>query len=414
MTGSSRRWCCSRSSRGWRAWRSRRCQATRSRSPAAFGQALLYGLLMLAAGSLSFAVAPFVGRTRALAFGLIALFGGYLINSYASLSPVDRCAATGVLVRVDGRAPPAGRGVRLDLGRAAAPRVTAGSWRSASFAFERRDLGDSAALRWLRLPSLPAGIRGPFTRQLADRAGIAIAWGVGIGLYASLIIVSADAFAKSITSIPQIAALIKAVYPGIDIQQPSGILQLTFFGVRVVHHRVGRRQLRRRLVERRRTRWAAAMSSCRHRCQPLAGSLSSGLGVYGGHRRDDPRARARSWPGRHHDAGGRRRRAPWRRGHARARDGGVRGVGLAVGGVVRASLAAPSRGAAGHRHVPVGHARVPRSTCPTRCSTCRCTSISANRWPASSTRSGSLRATMLAVGGLVVGAWGLRRRDLDR
>ena len=54
----------------------------------AFGQALLYGLLMLAAGSLSFAAAPFVGRARALAFGLIALFGGYLINSYASLSPV--------------------------------------------------------------------------------------------------------------------------------------------------------------------------------------------------------------------------------------------------------------------------------------------------------------------------------------
>ncbi len=70
---------------------------------AAFGQALLYGLLMLAAGSLSFAVAPFVGRTRALAFGLIALFGGYLINSYASLSPADRCAATGVVVR---RGPP--------------------------------------------------------------------------------------------------------------------------------------------------------------------------------------------------------------------------------------------------------------------------------------------------------------------
>ncbi|MGI8829742.1 MAG: ABC transporter permease subunit, partial [Candidatus Limnocylindria bacterium] len=53
----------------------------------AFGQALLYGLLMLAAGSLAFATAPFVGRTRAAAFGLIALFAGYLINSYGSLSP---------------------------------------------------------------------------------------------------------------------------------------------------------------------------------------------------------------------------------------------------------------------------------------------------------------------------------------
>ena len=56
--------------------------------PAALGQVLLYGLMMLAAGAVSFASAPFVGRTRAMAFGLIALFASYLIYSYASLSPL--------------------------------------------------------------------------------------------------------------------------------------------------------------------------------------------------------------------------------------------------------------------------------------------------------------------------------------
>jgi ABC-2 type transport system permease protein len=96
-------------------------------------------------------------------------------------------------------------------------------------AFERRDLGDSAALRWVRLPSLPAGIGGPFARQLADRAAIAMAWGVGVGLYAILIIASSQAFSDMIGSIPQIAALIKAVYPDIDLTEPSGLLQLTFF-----------------------------------------------------------------------------------------------------------------------------------------------------------------------------------------
>ena len=48
-----------------------------------------------------------------------------------------------------------------------------------------------------RLPwqfALPAGIGGPFTRQLSDRAGIAIAWGVGTGLYGMLIVASASAF----------------------------------------------------------------------------------------------------------------------------------------------------------------------------------------------------------------------------
>ena len=65
-----------------------RCPATRSRLAAALGQVALYGLLMLAAGSVGVRAAPVVGRTRALALGLIALFGGYLIESYASLSPL--------------------------------------------------------------------------------------------------------------------------------------------------------------------------------------------------------------------------------------------------------------------------------------------------------------------------------------
>ena len=195
---------------------------------AAVGQAVLYGVLMLAAGSLSFAAAPFVGRTRALAFGLIALFGGYLINSYASLSPaIDALRPLSWYAWTAGHRPLAGVTDWPSVGLLAV--VTAAFLAIGIVAFERRDLGDYTALRWLRLPSLPAGTGNPFTRQLADRAGIAIAWGVGVGLYAVLIIASADAFAKTIASIPQIAALIKSIYPNIDLQQPSGLLQLTFF-----------------------------------------------------------------------------------------------------------------------------------------------------------------------------------------
>ena len=195
---------------------------------AAVGQAVLYGVLMLAAGSLSFAAAPFVGRTRALAFGLIALFGGYLINSYASLSPaIDALRPLSWYAWTAGHRPLAGVTDWPSVGLLAV--VTAAFLAIGIVAFERRDLGDYTALRWLRLPSLPAGTGNPFTRQLADRAGIAIAWGVGVGLYAVLIIASADAFAKTIASIPQIAALIKSIYPDIDLQQPSGLLQLTFF-----------------------------------------------------------------------------------------------------------------------------------------------------------------------------------------
>ncbi len=195
---------------------------------AALGQALLYGLLMLAAGSVAFATSPFVGRTRALAFGLITLFGGYLISSYASLSPlIASLEPLSWYAWTAGHRPLAGVADWPSLGLLAAVIVmllTVGV-----LAFDRRDLGDSGALRWLRLPSLPAGVGGPFTRQLADRAATAMAWGVGIGIYATLIVASAQAFAESIASIPQIAALIRIIYPDVDISQPSGVLQLAFF-----------------------------------------------------------------------------------------------------------------------------------------------------------------------------------------
>ena len=196
---------------------------------AALGQFLLYGLLMLAAGSVAFATAMIVGRTRAVAFGLIVLFGGYLIESYASLSPlVASLRPLSWYSWTVGHRPMAGitdwPSVVLLAG------TTAAILALGIVSFARRDIGVSNALGWLRLPSLPAGIGGPFRRQLADRTAVAIGWGIGMGIYATFIVASADAFATGLGSMPQIVDLIKAIYPGIDIHQPSGILQLTFFG----------------------------------------------------------------------------------------------------------------------------------------------------------------------------------------
>ena len=196
---------------------------------AALGQVLLYGLMMLAAGGVSFATAPHLGRTRALAFGLIALFASYLIYSYATLSPViDALKPLSFFTWTAGHRPIAGVAdwgpvvflAGLDAVLLAIGVVT----------FGRRDLGSVVNVGWLRVPSLPAGVTGPFTRQLADRAGVAIGWGLGIGLYGMLIVASAKAFAASLGSLPQITAIMKSIYPGLDISQPSAVLQLTFFG----------------------------------------------------------------------------------------------------------------------------------------------------------------------------------------
>jgi ABC-2 type transport system permease protein len=195
---------------------------------AALGQVTLYGLMMLFVGGVAFATAPFLGRTRGAASGLLVLFASYLVDSYASLSDIlDRLSRLSFFDWTAGHRPMAGvtdwTSVAI-LGGLVALLFAVGT-----VAFGRRDIGAVADVGWLRLPTLPVGIRGPLTRQLSDRASLAIAWGLGIGVYALLVIGAASAFGKLIDQLPQIAALIKTIYPDLDLHEPSGLLQLTFF-----------------------------------------------------------------------------------------------------------------------------------------------------------------------------------------
>ncbi len=195
---------------------------------AAVGQAALYGVMMLAAGGAAFATAPFLGRTRGLGVGLIVLFASYLIYGYSTLSPIiEALKPLSFFVWTAGHRPIAG--VTDWPSVAALGAVDMVLFAIGILAFTRRDLGATANVGWLRLPSLPAGIAGPFSRQLADRFGIALAWGIGVGAYGILIVASADAFGKMISSVPTLQAVIKAVYPDLDLAQPSALLQLTFF-----------------------------------------------------------------------------------------------------------------------------------------------------------------------------------------
>ena len=94
---------------------------------------------------------------------------------------------------------------------------------------------------------------------------------------------------------PQIAALIKAIYPGVDLTQPSAVLQLTFFGFGSFIIGLARRLVPGRLGERRRPATArgrpvdAAVAGRAGRC--AAGSACMGaIGVVtvvdrGAHRR---------------------------------------------------------------------------------------------------------------------------------
>ena len=373
----------------------------------ALGQVTLYGLLMLAAGALAFAVAPLAGRSRALAVGLVALFGMYLVSSYSSLSPaIEALGPLSWYAWTDGHRPIAGVTDWPSLGLLAL--VTVGLLSVGVAAFERRDLLPATGLRWLRLPSMPAGIAGPFTRQLSDRLGIAIAWGIGVGVYAAFIAGSAREMTTMLNEVPGLLDYIRTLFPDLDMTQPSGILQLAFFafgslmvGLAGVTFLAGwaTDEGRRRLdvvlsAPVSRAGWMVRSGLAIYAAIAVVAGLlgllvAIAIAIEGG------------------DIAGPIGGA-FVLGIAGA---GFAGIGLAVGGLVRASLAAPAAGAAivatflldtlgealdlpdavmelslyGHLGQPMAGVFDPV---------------------------GIVIALVLAVGGLAVGAWGLQRRNV--
>lgn len=376
---------------------------------AALGQAVLYGALMLAAGSVAFALAPFVGRTRAAAFGLLALFAGYLIYSYSTLSPLmESLRPLSWYSLTEGHRPLAGVTDWPSVGVLGL--LTVGLMAIGVLAFERRDLGDSTALSWLRLPSLPAGIRGPLTRQLADRTAVAIGWGIGIGLYATLIVLSAEAFAQAIGSLPRIAALIEALYPGVDISEPAGLLQLTFYAFGSF------------LIGLAAASFVAAWSSDESGGRlavvmgaPISRSrwmVSSGLGVIAAIG-VTTLVFAAIVGAAVASQGGEVVEPVIGTGILGLSAAAFAGIGLAAGGLVRASLAAPVTAVlviATFLLDTLGAAL----DLPEEILDLSLYQHLGQPMVGTYDAVGLVAATVMAVGGLLVGAWGLQRRDLDR
>jgi ABC-2 type transport system permease protein len=375
----------------------------------AFGWASLTGLLMLVCGSVAFAVAPLVGRTRALAIGLIVLFGGYLIWSYSGLSSfIEALRPLSFFAWTAGHRPLAGISDWPSVGLLAA--VAVGFLAAGVVAFDRRDIGATSVLGWLRLPSLPAGVRGPVTRQLADRLGVAIAWGVGLGIYGGLIAGSAEQFAEAIKNIPQIQNYLNILYPDLDLEQPSSLLSLAFFSfATILVGLAGAGFLAGWATDETEDRLDLVLST------PLSRAgwfLRSGLGVMAAIAVTTVllsgilTLSVAAIGGEVGNVG----LGSLTLGLAAA---GFTGIGLAVGGLVRSSLAAPVTatlvlatflldilGAALDlpevildlslfRHLGQPMAGIYEAT-------------------------GLIASAVLAVGGLLVGAWGMRRRDLGR
>ena len=92
--------------------------------------------------------------------------------------------------------------------------------------FARRDLGVTAGLS---LPGLPAGVlgvRGPVSRAFGDQIPRAASWGLGLGILGIVFTSFAASLANQIGSVGSIQDTFAKIFPGIDLGSAGGWLQL--------------------------------------------------------------------------------------------------------------------------------------------------------------------------------------------
>lgn len=186
-------------------------------------------LVALVPGSLAFALAPALGRTAAAGVGAAALFAAYIVNSYASLVPaLDAIRGISWFGWTAGHRPLAG--ISDPTSVVAVGVLVAVLLAIGVVAFVRRDIGSSIALPTPRLSERGLGLRGPGGRSFAGRLPASIAWGVGIGLYGLIIAASASTFSDALLKIPGIQRMLEQFYPDLDLTSSSAFLQLAFVG----------------------------------------------------------------------------------------------------------------------------------------------------------------------------------------
>jgi len=92
--------------------------------------------------------------------------------------------------------------------------------------FARRDLGVTLGLSAPGLPAALLGVGGPVGRAFGDQIPRALAWGIGLGLFGLMLASLVGALTSQIASQPQFMDLFRSLFPGYDITTAGGFLQL--------------------------------------------------------------------------------------------------------------------------------------------------------------------------------------------
>lgn len=194
---------------------------------AAVGYALWLGLLSLASGALAFALAPFVGRGSAAGVAGAVMFGGFIFNCYqAAIPAIAPLANLSWFGWTSNHIPLAGVydwASLLPVALVAIVLLVVGVE-----AFARRDIGATSPIPTPSLPRTLIGLRGPTGRAIGQNLPSTLAWGIGIGLFGVAIAGSGRSFVEQLGNSPDFVRLLSTVFPGFDIGSVGGFLQLLY------------------------------------------------------------------------------------------------------------------------------------------------------------------------------------------
>jgi ABC-2 type transport system permease protein len=186
----------------------------------AIGYSAWLAAIALFFGGLAFALAPLLGRGGAagvagITFAVLWTVKGFDIQPLAALSPFQWTANHVALVGL------------YDWGGLALVAIVAVAFLAIGVElFSRRDLGVTLGLGLPRLPAFVLGVRGPTSRAFGEQLPRALAWGIGLSFMGAMLASIVGPMSDQLSGDANLLKVLQQVFPGFNLGEAGVFLQL--------------------------------------------------------------------------------------------------------------------------------------------------------------------------------------------